>query len=352
MMVASPDSLADGEIMVRTQIIIAIASLGCAVCCAPGSAIAQQLYAGTTAAELEWAGNTGIDKNGRAINVDGRTDDRYGTSVDDYAWPPAASRYPRSTAGGFYSPGNYTGTFYTGGASRYPNPNRSGAATYNISPPRSIVVGGVYPSRTIMNNGTRGTVIEYTHNGNGSISTPGSTYQTVISSGPSIFPSISVVSPSQPPVVIETQPTQVIGKRFAGTAATKSAVADNTNYIRLMCPKEAIAPLSFLLNGTIYSIKPGYTQSIPADRPWTIEFVRNGSGSARVRYDLRAGNYVFVSDAHGWDLMPYPSAAQPEIPPSPVPCEPIPSDPPQSVPPLLTEPVPVPAPAPGLPTGR
>jgi hypothetical protein len=314
--------------MIRSQFAVAIGVAFCLSLSASRVATAQQLYMGSSAAELRYAGNGGIDANGRAINVDGRPIDRYGTAVDDYGWPARNYRYPNTTASGFYSSANYGGTTYSNGAS-------PGGNSYGISPPRSVVVGGVIPSRTVMNNATRGTVIEYTHNGNGYISTPGSTYQTVISSGPSIFPYTSVVSPSQPPVVIESRPTAVVAKSFRGGATGRSSNQrpNNNAEIQLVCPKESTSPLIYLLNGTIYTIKPGYSQTFPDDRPWTIEFLRGGDGSPRVRYDLRAGIYRFMADENGCDLKLYPPVAQPEIPPSPAP-------------PTLTESSPEPTPAP------
>ena len=214
-----------------------------------------------------------------------------------------------------------------------------------ITPPRTTYYDSVYPSRIVQNGATRGTVIEYTHNGNGYISSPGSSYQTVISSGPSIFPYTTVVQPSQPPVIIQTRPTAIESKTFAGRSPTRLSETNRVkgqSEIQLVCPKESRQPLAYLLNGTTYTIKPGYLQTFPDDRQWTIAFLRSGNNSEIMRYDLTAGTYRFVADENGWDLKQYPSpATKMELPPSPAPAE-LPLD---GLPPT---PAPTPAPSPGL----
>ena len=261
-----------GGIMIRSKVLVAVVAVFCMGNWTLRESAAQRSYSGSTAAEIQYSGNSGIDLNGRAINVDGRTVDRYGLAVDDYGWPARTYRTPVDSARKYYGQGNSSASVYSsgvGGASF----SYSGSTT-RISPPRSIVVGGVYPSRTVLNNATRGTVIEYTHNGNGYISTPGSTYQTVISSGPSIFPYTSVVQPSQPPVIIESRQTPMVAKTFPGNSSSRSAAARpviGNGEIKLICPKESAEPLTYMLNGTVYSIKPGYSQTFPDDRGWMIE---------------------------------------------------------------------------------
>ena len=160
------------------------------------------------------------------------------------------------------------------------------------------------PSRTIYNNATRGSVTEYTHNGNGYIFTPGSSYVSVVESGPSVFPSIAVVSSIEPAVEIDSRPTAAANKIASrqGNGPAKVGASE----ISLSLPKEATGSLTYRLNGTLYSIKPGYTQSFPADRKWIIEFLRSGQTGQMITYGLPAGEFHFVSDQIGWDLRERP----------------------------------------------
>lgn len=207
-----------------------------------------------------------------------------------------------------------------------------------LTPPRSVWYDDAYPTRVVDNSATRGTVIEYTHNGNGYISTPGSSYQTVISSGPPIYPYTYVTPTTQPPVVIETKPLSATARTSTGhpTPVATNEQIRGQSQIQLICPKESRQPLSYMLNGTTYTIKPGYVQTFPDDRPWTIAFLRAGSGSEVMQYQLGAGTYRFVPDQGGWHLEQYPQpAAKTEIPPSPAPLE-------------YPTSIPAPAPTPGL----
>jgi hypothetical protein len=301
-----------GKIMIRPQVyVLTVTLIGFAVCM-PSEIPGQQIYNGSAPAELQYPRNRGIDSNGRAVDVDGRVIDQVGSTVDDYGRRITNVGVPRQyqgngqyqgnayTPGGYggYYPGVYNGVAYTdsvglsGGYYSTARPVGSTVVGANpISPPRTVIVGGVYPSRTVLNNATRGGVIEYTHNGNGYVYTPGSSYQTVISSGPSIFPAISVIPPSEPPVVIET-------RRNVPSAQPVSRAGE----IKLMFPQGATSELSYVLNGTVDSIKPGYVQTFVEDRIWTIEFLRAGNRSQQMRYQLKAGTYFFAFDETGWDL--------------------------------------------------
>lgn len=311
--------------MIRSKPILACVTMICIFSGTPRELLAQRLYIGSTPSELQYSGNGGIDINGRAVNVDGQTFDRYGTYVDSYSWPSPGYRLPAHTSASYAARSPY-GTAYPphlGGFSGGGNAWNGGTSSRGavIVPPRSIVVGGVYPSRTVMNNATRGTVIEYTHNGNGYISTPGSTYQTVISSGPSIFPYTTVVSPSQPPVIIESRPNYQPSAKAPNGNSGRRSVSDNRfnslGEIKLIFPQESKDSFSYLLNGTVYTIKPGYVQTFSADRVWAIEFLRTGNGSQPMRYELTAGTYRFVADEQGWDLKKDRPMSPSELPPSP-----------------------------------
>lgn len=299
----------------------------------------QQIYFGSTASDLQYPRSQGLDSNGRATAVDARSIDQYGVYTNDFGRAQPAPVVPGHYYGGGYAPGGYypgdysglgysNGLGYTVGLSGYSGgyqtnygPINPAVATGNpIYPPRTIVVGGVYPSRTVINNATRGGVYESTHNGNGYVYEAGSSYPTVIESGPNIFPYTSVVQSTQPPVLIEAKRNDV-----AQVLQNLPRNAKEASEIQLMFPKTASAPLSYMLNGTSYSIKPGYVQKFPDDRVWTIEFLRGGNRSQVMRYQLTAGNYLFDANEDGWDLKralpaqaPAP-AAQPPVPPPPVP---------------------------------
>lgn len=307
-------------------------------------AAAQRIYSGSTFGESQYSGGTSADAVGRAANADGRALDPYGLAIGDYGASSGPYRVPSHAAGtvaypgGYYYPGGYSGLNYTTGVGYsvgvsgysggyYPGSGRLGlvtgvgVGTTYISPPRTVVVSGVYPSRTIMNNSTRGGVVEYTNNGNGYVYTPGRSYQTVIASGPPIFPAMTVVQPVQPATIIETRPTTGGARTYSGSTVSQAAAsrpAVTNGKITLMFPKEASMPFSYVLNGTTYSIKPGYSQSFLDDRPWTIEFLRGGNGSRPMRYELREGVYQFMVDENGWDLRAVPVVGSKDVaPPAP-----------------------------------
>lgn len=330
-------------------------------------ASAQRLYSGSTPSDAQYSGASSLDSNGRAANADGRAVDRYGLVVDDYGRSAAIYRGTRYAPGATYYPGGYNGLSYSNGigysvgvgqysGGYYSNAGRFGTnvatGTTSIAAPRTIVVGGVYNARTVMNNSTRGGVVEYTNNGNGYVYSPGSSYQSVLSTGPSIFPSIAVVQPTQPAALIETRPTQSVAKTFGGNPSSRSANARPLNpdgNITLVFPNESSIPLTYVLNGTTYTIKPGYTQTFLDDRIWTIEFFRGGSGSQPMKYDLKAGTYRFFADENGWDLKQVGGGAAPDLPPSPSPISSLPpalAPPSLGMPALNSKPVPVAAPVP------
>ena len=344
-----------GKIMIRSQMFVLTATIVGLATCFLSEVVSQQTYSGGFPADLQYPRSRGIDSNGRAVDVDGRVIDQVGSTVDDYGRRITNVGVPRQyqgngyssgvyTSGGYggYYPGVYNGVSYTDSVGLsggyYSNSRPVGSAVVvganPISPPRNVIVGGVYPSRTVLNNATRGGVIEYTHNGNGYVYSPGSSYQTVISSGPSIFPAISVIPPSEPPVVIETRRN-----------VPSTQPASRAGEIKLMFPQGATSELSYMLNGTVYSIKPGYVQTFAEDRIWTIEFLRAGNRSQQMRYQLKAGTYLFTFDETGWDLKQAVAVAA-EVQPSPG----IPSS--QVAPPtravIPTPPTPAPTPSPDL----
>jgi len=81
------------------------------------------------------------------------------------------------------------------------------------------------------------------------------------------------------------------------------------------------AALSYTLNGTVYTIQPGYTQTLQEDRAWAIEFNR-GPNQGQARYGLQTGAYSFGANGSGWELFNRPvettSQNSPANPPPPV----------------------------------
>jgi hypothetical protein len=72
--------------------------------------------------------------------------------------------------------------------------------------------------------------------------------------------------------------------------------------IRILNPAGAPATLSYAINGDSFQIRPGESQSLPADGSCVIVFDRgNEKGSAQ--YTLQPGQqYQFASNGQGWDL--------------------------------------------------
>lgn len=331
--------------MVRINVIVTVLSLVAMRLAVPDDLFAQRLYSGSSTEESQYPGGGAVDAYGRAVNAEGRPIDRFGLPNNGSNRRTTVYAYPNHAASSLYYPGGYSGLSYSNGlgysvgVGGYSGGYLMGAGAFSgvggttyLAPPRTIGVTGVYPSRVIMNNSTRGGSVEYTNNGNGYIYSPGSSYQSVVSSGPNIFPSTTVVSPSQPPILIQSQPLKSTLKATPGaTAAQPASVIPGTRPgdIQLVNPKESTATLSYALNGTSYTIKPGYSQAFPDDRVWTIEFLRGGSGSLPVKYDLRAGTYLFTIDENGWDLKRFTPAPIPELLTTPTPvATPVPSPPP------------------------
>jgi hypothetical protein len=72
--------------------------------------------------------------------------------------------------------------------------------------------------------------------------------------------------------------------------------------IRIVNPADSGGEVQYSLNGTAYSIRPGYGQVIDNDRQWVISF---GSGGIRgdVRYTLAQGTFKFKVLETGWELV-------------------------------------------------
>ncbi|MGA2068526.1 MAG: hypothetical protein ABSG86_26375 [Thermoguttaceae bacterium] len=71
--------------------------------------------------------------------------------------------------------------------------------------------------------------------------------------------------------------------------------------ITISNPATNKATLNYTLDGTAYTIQPGYTQDLREDRAWAIQFSR-GANLGQAQYGLQSGLYSFTSTDHGWEL--------------------------------------------------
>ncbi len=205
----------------------------------------------------------------------------------------------------------YNAGYYGIGAPAY-------GATYGIGAPVVVAPNPVYgTTTTIIRGGPTGGVMHYSNNGNGYSYVADSTYPTVIQQQPTLGLSRTYIPSSPPPVV-----------RTVG------------GDIKLICPKNLAGGLSYSLNGNIYSIQPGYSQTFKDDRPWVLEFLRGGEGSESVRYTLKAGTYTFAVGQSGWEIH-QPASAAANLPAAPLPDPGAPTAP-STIPSLPPSPLPPP----------
>lgn len=181
-----------------------------------------------------------------------------------------------------------------------------------------IGVNPIYgTTTTIIRGGPTGGVVQYSNNGNGYTYVADSTYPTVIQQQPTLGLSRTIVPASPPPVI-----------RTVGT-------------IKLICPKTQSSGLTYSLNGHVYSILPGYSQTFNNDRTWVLEFLRGGSGSESVRYTLKSGAYTFAIGSQGWELHQPATAPTGDLPAAPLPDPDVPTSP-TAIPSLPPSPLPPP----------
>ncbi len=238
--------------------------------------------------------------------------------------------------------GIYAGGFYPGAYGYYPSPYQTyspgyassygySSSYYGIGSPgygTSYGLGAYNPvivapspmygtTTTIIRGGPTGGVIQYSNNGNGYTYGPASSYPTVIQQQPTLGLSRTFVPPSPPPMLIESRPQ---GSTFGpSNSSTLQPPTRAAGTIKLVCPKTAGGPLSYSLNGNIYTIQPGYSQSFRDDRAWTLEFKRGGEGSEVAQYALKAGTYNFAVGANGWELQQPGTTPIGDLPPAPLP---------------------------------
>ena len=245
---------------------------------------------------------------------------------------PSGSYYGIGSYPNSYSPGGYSGAYYgspygySGYAYRptYNNYGYAGQVPVYVTP--TPVLG---TTTTIIRGGPTGGVVQYSNSGNGYSYSPDSGYSGVITQSPVIGPSRVNVINGPKPVVVESRPSSSLPSNAPSLPRFTPSPPSTTANIKLSCPKTAPGPLSYSLNGHVYTIQPGYSQTFPNDRAWTIEFKRGGDDSEVASYALNSGLYSFVAGPSGWDLQqpgagPAPAPSS-ELPPAPLPPAPLPA---------------------------
>lgn len=222
--------------------------------------------------------------------------------------------------GGYF--GGFGGFGYGGGGYGFGN----GSSMGNFAPPHSV--GGYYPVpySTIfpgyVGNGFNASPfgagpINYGPYGNGG-------YDYVGSNGYGGFDAYGRVPtyfPAQQPAVTSYSAAIPANPQVIRTGAP----------IKLVCPKAAASGLSYSLNGTIFTIQPGYSQNFRDDRTWKLEFHRGGEESEVATYTLKPGTYNFAVGASGWELRQVVSVSKEDQQPPPQPT-PLPETPPEVTP--------------------
>jgi len=244
---------------------------------------------------------------------------------------PSGSYYGIGSYPGGYSPGGYSGAYYGSpyGYSGYayrPSYGHTHSYGYGGRVPVYVAPAPVLgTTTTIIRGGPTGGVVEYSNSGNGYSYSSDSSYPTVVRQGPTIGPSRTYVVDGPKPVVIESRPGSSLPSNSL-PRFTPSPPSTTAN-IKLSCPKTSPGPLSYSLNGHVYTIQPGYSQTFPNDRAWTIEFKRGGDDSEVASYTLNSGLYSFVAGPGGWDLQQpgAGSALSTELLPAPLPPPPLPA---------------------------
>lgn len=308
--------------MNRLRAVLVMAVSGVVALTGSGSAMAQY-YGGYPSGYGGYGYGSPVYSSGVGLGV-------YGAHSSWGVGVPRGSYYGIGSYSSGYVPGGYSGVLYGSpyGYSGYayrPSYNTYG---YAGRVPVYVTPAPVYgTTTTIIRGSPAGGVIQYSNNGNGYSYSPDSAYSGVVTQAPVIGPSRVNVINGPKPVVIESRPGNSLPSnslpRFTPSPPAPSTVAN----IKLSCPKTAPGPLSYSLNGHIYTIQPGYSQTFPNDRAWTIEFKRGGDDSEVASYPLNSGLYTFVASPSGWDLQqpgptPLPSA---ELSPTPLPPAPLPA---------------------------
>ena len=119
-------------------------------------------------------------------------------------------------------------------------------------------------------------------------------------------------------------PSRVVQNVVPSNAVPYSTPVGMAGYggtIKIVNPSDSGGAVSYTLNGTPYSIKPGHAQTIQNDRLWTVAF-GSGGAAGNVRYSLQPATYKFKVTDGGWNLFKsqdQTTVANKPLPPAPVP---------------------------------
>jgi hypothetical protein len=188
--------------------------------------------------------------------------------------------------GGYGYRGGYVGGYGVGGYGRYYGGYRGYSPGYYGGYGYGYPGYGYYPSGS------------YTRYG----SYFGSPYY-----GSSYYPSVPLVYSS--PSVVYSAPATVYAAPSARVTVAKPVVPDtlvpdsiiSAGVIRLKLPATADGSVNYQLNGTSFTMDPGYSQRFANDRSWNITF---DDGTGRMQsHGLTSGNWEFFKASDGrWEL--------------------------------------------------
>lgn len=88
--------------------------------------------------------------------------------------------------------------------------------------------------------------------------------------------------------------------------------------IKIVNPVKNNMTVNYTLDGTEFTIPPGYSQNLQEDRAWVIEFSR-GTDLEQVQYGLQSGVYTFAVTDQGLELYrsEFPKTVAPKVAPQP-----------------------------------
>jgi len=181
-------------------------------------------------------------------------------------------------------------------------------------------------SSTIRRSDPTAGMVAYTHNGNSGIYVPGGSYPSVRQQPTTEGLGRTSVLDGPQPLALESPLSNFPRSNSRTSPRLTPSPPLPGQEIKLRCPKAASGPLNYSLNGLVYTIYPGYSQTFSNDRLWMIAFQRGNESSETVSYQLRSGVYFFVADAQGWNLQqpdagnsPAPDVPSLMVPPPPRP---------------------------------
>ena len=319
--------------MNRIRVMWVLAASCLAACSGSESAMAQYYGGYPSPGYGGYGGYSGYGGYGGPVYSSGVGLGVYGAGSSWGIGVPTGSYYGMSSLSSGYG---YSGAGYGYSGPAYGSPY--GYSGYAYRPSYGYGYGGRIPvyvapapvlgtTTTIIRGGPTGGVVQYSNNGNGYSYAPDSSYSAVVRQSPVVGPSRMYVVGGPKPVVIESRPSSTLPSNSPSLPRFSPSPPSTVSNIKLSCPKTAPGPLSYSLNGHIYTIQPGYSQTFPNDRAWTIEFKRGGDDSEVASLALNSGTYLFVAGPSGWDLQQPGATPTPlgDLPPAPLPPPPLPA---------------------------